>query len=333
MTTASPYSPPNLGFARASAASSHAGLEAARREELLGHVSLARLDYDRHAPEREEINRPRRFALLVALQAEVMQQAGQLAVCCNLANAMAAGIEGASMRNLIRNFPASSSRLLLATSRLRGIDVQAPVVAILDAYHSSTAVATQATVSLLRYAPGAALDDGLVMSWRRACQDSIALIATMSEEFQTFGLACAKGASPLQRALLHAVAGDVLDVAQLERLFSTRSPELRRWRRLEVSGNVLIGRRGDFHRVALRDLSGGGVGIMDKIGLTENETVIVRIDETIHMSARVAWASNGMAGIEFATPLYDDSPELSFLARRSPAGCDPAGRDDDDLTL
>lgn len=294
----------------------------ARNEELLAMLSLARLTYDRRADERLQIDRPRRFALLVAIQAEVMHLAVKLVVCTNVANGWASEISGINLRGAIRNFPSGSSKLMLASARLRRLLPDTLCVKALETSNTSLAAAMQATVAMLRFGPGQSGGgrEPLAARWRIACRDCIALLDVLTAEFEAFGLSLPRAMSPLQTALAHAAEGDVLDAEHLQRLTSADEKGMRSWRRLAVRGSASVQRHGCSRRVELRDLSGGGVGIVDTIGLVQGEQVVIVIDETIHMAGRVAWSGGGGAGIEFDTPLYDDAPELRFLSRRSGTG-------------
>ncbi|MGD9785305.1 MAG: PilZ domain-containing protein [Hyphomicrobiaceae bacterium] len=286
-------------------------------EDYLAALTLARLEYDCREAHRDQALRPRRFALLLALQSELLSTSMVLASCCCIANAISAGAPGAQLRTLIRGLPQLSSRLTLAGTRLRRIDGEAGAVAqALSAMHDALAQAMNATVACAqeRSEPAASHRTAeLARRWRAVCSNAQRLSDRTAEALSGFGLVYAGSeASPPSAALEHAIAGGTSPLAVEPS--DDAGADLRRSRRMDISGSAVLIARGHRCEIRVRNISGGGLGISDPLGLSAGETIVVIVDETIHMGGCVAWAGAGNAGIAFDRPLYDDAPELNFLA-------------------
>ncbi|MCB1519945.1 MAG: PilZ domain-containing protein [Hyphomicrobiaceae bacterium] len=287
-------------------------------EDYLGMLLLARTVYDSRTEAHPEIAPPRRFALLVALNSEVVHVAMLAAISCSVANALAAGDGQVEPRTLVRYFPSGSSRLTLAMLRLRRMDPAGEVSETLSAFHESLAVATQTTLTFLmdRNGPNASRNVGdLASDWRRACHSASRVIDAISDELGRLGLGLPHDClSPLRSALAQSAAGQTPLVGDAGQPVVPHWGELRQSPRLDVDGRGILVARGVRHEIAIRDVSAGGLGIVDTIGLEEGESIVVIIDQSIVMNGRIAWAAKGFAGIAFDVPLFDDTPELKFLA-------------------
>ncbi|MCB1506478.1 MAG: PilZ domain-containing protein [Hyphomicrobiaceae bacterium] len=287
-------------------------------------LRLATFVHDEHAAHRPSIARLRAFSLLVALRPEISRIGLLVAISSSAANALASGAGESAMRSLIKFYPASSSALMLASSRHRRLLPDSKVSRAIAAFNDAVQEAMNATMSMI--AERACGDDrcepvsveALAAAWREAANSTRNLLVATDQAIGDFQINGRTSEHDLLLKALASVSTGGTPFMSMSGTFAMPDwAEQRREPRIAVDCTAMLTSDAGTCTIRVTDISTLGAGIEGAGQLAEQARVLLIIDQSVTLPATVMWSTPLRAGIAFNRQLVDDDPAYRFLMQRA----------------
>ncbi len=260
------------------------------------------------------------LALVVTLHPEVSRACILIGISACVANAIATNAPDVKPRALITYFPRESAKLIMASHTIGRWYGTSEHYKLLNNFNTKLSLAKESTLGLAAkgLAWGACdLDElqDLAQSWQEASAAGRALLLGLDEMLVNHGIGGSRQElAPLVQLLERVVRGEHPVIGSNGQVLMPSWAERRKFERTPVSASGLLSISGHRLQVVVRDVSATGLGLECGDDLPLEAEVELQIEGAPRFIGKVAWSSNGRAGIQLRHPMHRPDPRLTFCS-------------------
>lgn len=258
------------------------------------------------------------LAVLLVLYADVLRVGVLVAASGAIANALAAGVGGCSLRTLLRFYPRESSALLKASVRVRMLFPLSQLRWTMEAFHEHLGRAKQTSLDLAARSGQSADQAGqmrLAESWRSAAGRTQTFLSQLQYLLHLSGVPAAMADHGEMVRLLGEVVGGRCPMLDGGEVILPKSLERRQSERARLWAPAVLTAASATHRVIIRDISATGLGLDCAHDVPVGAAVVVSAGAALRLEGVIAWSQAGRAGVRLSSPLMGPDPLFAFCAK------------------